>query len=112
MMDTVTQKAIKARDVTFNENNIPILGEGIPDESEIFISLSFPPRSHKDTKESTEAQAVAEVTGDQDEDNGQTVEVQPASTRPRRKMMVPTRYGLAYSHAAEAIYPGEPGSYS
>ena len=63
------------------------------------------------TKESAEAQAAAEVTGDQGEDNGQTVEVQPANTRPRREIRVPTRYGLAYSHAAEAIYPDEPGSY-
>ena len=117
MMDTVTQKVLKARSVTFDENNIPLLGGGTPnEESEIFISLSFPPRSHEDTvgdntKESAEAQAAAEVTGDQDEDNGQTVEVQPANTRPRREIGVPTRYGLAYSHAAEAIYPEEPGSY-
>ena len=117
MMDTVTQKVIKPRSVTFDENNIPLLGGGTPnEESEIFISLSFPPRSHEDTvgdntKESAEAQAAAEVTGDQDEDNGQTVEVQPANTRPRREIRAPTRYGLAYSHAAEAIYPDEPGSY-
>ena len=62
------------------------------------------------TKESTEAHAAAEVTGDHGEDNCQTVEVQPASMRPRRDIRVPTRYGLAYWHGAEAIYPGEPGS--
>ena len=65
------------------------------------------------TKESTETQAAVEVTSDHDEDNGQTVEAQQASTQPRGAIWVPTRYrfGLAYSHAAEAIYAGEPGSY-
>ena len=95
IMYTVTQKVIKARSVTFDESNIPILGEGTPkEECEIFISLNFPPRSprsHEDTmgdntKESTEAQAAAEVTADHDKDNGQIFEVQPASTRPRREI--------------------------
>ena len=53
------------------------------------------------TKESTETQAAAEVLSDHDKDNGQTVEVQPASTRPVREIRVPARYGLAYSQAAE-----------
>ena len=45
MMDTVTQKVIKATSVTFDENNIPHLGGGTPKENnENFISLSFPPR--------------------------------------------------------------------
>ena len=86
MLDTVTQKAIKARSVTFDENNIPLLVGGTPKEesSEISISLSFPSRSYEDTvRDNTNVRA--EVTDDQDEDNGQTVEVQPASTRPRRK---------------------------
>ena len=39
------------------------------------------------------------------------VEVPPAMTQSGREIRVPTRYGLAYPHAAEAIYPGEPGSY-
>ena len=118
MMDTVTQNVIKARSMTFDENNISLLvGGTLKEKSEIVISLNFLPRSHEDTlrdntKESTEAQATAEVTGDHDEDKGQTVEVQPASTRPRREIRVPTRYGLAYSHAAEATYPGEHDSYS
>ena len=63
------------------------------------------------TEESTEAQAVADVTSDHDDASEQSVEVQPVSTRPRREIRVPTRYGLAYSHVAEATYPEEPGSY-
>ena len=44
------QKVIKARSVTFDENNIPQLGGGTPkEESEVFISLSFPPRANEDT---------------------------------------------------------------
>ena len=117
MMDTVTQKLIKARSVTFDENNIPQLGGGTPkEESEVFISLSFPPRANEDTlgdntEESTEAQALAQVTSDHDEASDLSVEVQPVSTRPRREIRVPTRHGLAYSHAAEATNPEVPGSY-
>ena len=103
MMDTVTQKVIKARSVTFDENNIPQLGGGAPkEESGVFISLSLPPRANEDTvgdntEENAEAQALAEVTSDHDESSDQSVEVQPVSTRPRREIRVPTRYGLAYS---------------
>ena len=46
-----------------------------------------------------------------DEYNGQTVGVQPASAGPKREIRVPKRYGLAYTHAADDMYPGEPGSY-
>ena len=87
MMDTsVTQKVINARSLTFEKNSVPLLVGGTPkQESEIFISMSFPPWDHDDTmgdntKDSTEAHDAAESTSVHDEDNGQTVEVQPAST--------------------------------
>ena len=86
MMVTITQKVIKSGSMTFDENNIPLLGGDTPKaEKESFISLSLPPRTHEDTlgdntKESTETQAVAEVTSDHDNGSGQTVEAQPAST--------------------------------
>ena len=103
--------------VTFDENIIPQLGRGTPkEECEVFISLSFPPRANEDTmgdntEGSAEAQALEEVTSDHDEASDQSVEVQPISTRPRREIRVPTRYGLAYSHAAEATNPEETSSY-
>ena len=93
MMDTVTQKVIKVRSVTFDENNIPQLCGGTPkEESEIFNSLSFPPNEDTvgdNTEESAEAQALAEVTSDHDEASDQSIGVQPVSTRPRREILVP-----------------------
>ena len=66
IMDTVTQKVIEARSVTFDEN-IPLRGGSTTkEESEIFNSWSFHPRAHEDTggttQKSTDAHALAEVT--------------------------------------------------